>query len=168
SFIVTEPGEIAVDVVTTFVSCDQDDGTITLSITGGVGGYVISASEGSVVGNQVVGLSVGTVTVEVEDGNGCIWTEDIPTQYIDTPVATVTEGAEINCIQTSTILNGIATGGYDEYDFQWTTADGHIVSDPLNPEITVDAPGSYILHVTDLTSGCETFATSIVNDGVVI
>jgi len=167
SFDVSEPAVLAVDVATTAVSCDQPDGTITLSILGGVGNYTISSSQGSVVGNQIVGLSAGLISVAVEDGNGCIWSDDILTQYIDYPVVSVTNGAEVNCIQTSTSIAGFATGGYNEYDFQWTTADGHILSNPLAPEITVDAPGSYLLQVTDLTSGCETFATSIVANGVI-
>src|SRR4030095_1316139 len=168
SFYVSQPDQITADVVTTPVGCDQPDGTITLSISGGVGDYTISASEGTINGNQIVGLSAGLISVEVEDENGCIWSDEVLTEYIDYPVVTVTDGAEINCIQTTTEITGIATGGYNEFDFQWTTVDGNIISNPLLPSITVDAAGSYLLHVTDLTSGCETFATSVVASGVII
>src|SRR4029079_16340998 len=104
AFYVSQPNLLQVNAVTTPVSCDQPDGTITLSISGGVGGNTISASEGIVVGNQIVGLSAGLISIEVEDGNGCTWSDEVLTQYIDSPVFTFSGDDEINCIQTTTTI----------------------------------------------------------------
>ncbi len=168
SFSVDEPDELEVDVETTTENCDQSDGTITLSISGGVGGYEISASEGTVYGNQIVDLPAGEVSVEVEDNNGCIWSEVVVIEFLPAPELEVTEGAELNCIQVTTTVSGFLSGGNGEFDFLWTTMDGHIVSNPLSSTITVDAPGSYLLAVTDIISGCETFATAVVVSDIVL
>ncbi|HZV70723.1 MAG TPA: PKD domain-containing protein [Saprospiraceae bacterium] len=168
TFYISQPALLAVNAMTTPVSCDQPDGTITLSISGGVGGNTISTSAGTIIGNQIVGLSAGLISIAVEDGNGCTWSDDVLIPYIDYPVVSFTGGGDINCIQTTSTISAFATGGYNEFDFQWTTVDGHIISNPLSSVITVDAPGSYLLHVTDLTSGCETNATSVVASGVII
>jgi len=168
SFSVDEPDEIEVDLETTTENCDQSDGTITLSISGGVGDYEISASDGTIYGNQIVDLPAGDVSVEVEDENGCIWSDVVTIEYLAAPEVEVTEGAELNCIQVTTTVSGYPSGGNGEFDFQWTTTDGHIISNPLSSTITVDAPGSYLLAVTDIISGCETFATAEVVSDIVL
>jgi PKD repeat protein len=168
SFFVDEPDELEVGVETTPDNCDQSDGTITLAIDGGVGGYEISASEGTVYGNQILDLPAGYVTVEVEDANGCSWTDVALIDFLDGPNLDVTEGAELNCIQNTTSISGYASGGYNEFDYHWTTADGHIITDPLASTITVDAPGSYLLEVTDIISGCMASATSVVISNMVL
>jgi hypothetical protein len=45
--------------------------------------------------------------------------------------------------------------------YTWTTADGHIVSDPVNDSITVDSAGTYVVS-QQLQSFCPTYSTDTV------
>jgi hypothetical protein len=55
-----------------------------------------------------------------------------------------------------TVTNAISTSVYT-----WTTPDGNIVSSPNGPQITVDAPGTYIV-TQQLSGGCSTYATDTI------
>ncbi len=162
SFTVDEPDQLEASAETTPEDCDQADGTITLSISGGVGNYIVSSSEGTIFGNQIVDLPAGYVSVDVADQNGCIWSDVILIDFLDAPQLDVTQGAELNCIQSTTNLTGYASGGYNDFAYHWTTINGHITSDPNNATITVDLAGSYLLQVTDVQSECQSLATATV------
>jgi len=51
-------------------------------------------------------------------------------------------------------LSGAAPGTPDPV-FEWNTPDGHFASDPNAPDPLVDAPGTYVLTVTNAQNGCS-------------
>jgi len=51
--------------------CIQEDGSITLTITGGTAAYSVTWSDPSIIGLMASGLSVGTYAYVVTDDNGC-------------------------------------------------------------------------------------------------
>ena len=50
--------------------CNTDNGSIDIDVTGGTGSYGYSWSNGSTA-QDISGLTSGTYTVDVIDGNGC-------------------------------------------------------------------------------------------------
>ncbi len=58
----------------------------------------------------------------------------------------------IDCHVQEVVLEGTATG--TQLQITWTTADGHFVTDVATLTPAVDAPGTYVLQVTDLANGC--------------
>lgn len=153
-FEIEEPD--AIEVVSTLTPdyCDQGNGSISLDIDGGVGGYEITASNGTIFGNNILDIPAGVVNVEVEDNNGCLWLDDYTIEAEDAPNLFFTPSPQLTCIQPTTIVTGYLDGGSGDFSYQWTTTNGHIVG-PANQEfITVDQPGDYSLEVEDLFTGC--------------
>lgn len=68
-------------------------------------------------------------------------------------VADAGEDSEI-CEGSSLVLNGLESSIGSNYSYEWTTENGHIVSDAQTLSPTVDAAGIYTLTVTDLLYGC--------------
>ncbi|HHJ50566.1 MAG TPA: hypothetical protein ENJ88_06650, partial [Phaeodactylibacter sp.] len=60
----------------------------------------------------------------------------------------------LNCYLPQGILDGSASTP-STLLFQWTTTNGHILSDPLADTLLVDSAGSYQLLVTDTLQGCS-------------
>ncbi len=68
---VDQPGELAIAINPIDVSCfGAGDGRIETQVTGGVGNYIYSWSDGQ-IGSLAIGLEPGDYTVNVADGNGC-------------------------------------------------------------------------------------------------
>ncbi|HZV71531.1 MAG TPA: PKD domain-containing protein [Saprospiraceae bacterium] len=168
SFTIDEPDLLEATVEATPDNCDQGDGTIILSIEGGVGNYVVYSSEGTVFGHQILDLPAGNVDVEVNDDNGCVWTEEVIIGIQDAPAVDLVQGANLSCTQTSTSISGFPSGGYGDYNFHWTTTDGHIIGNPNLSVVNVDAAGTYTLLVTDIFSGCVNSAAEYVQSNVVL
>ncbi|MEO5905703.1 MAG: PKD domain-containing protein, partial [Saprospiraceae bacterium] len=161
SFLVDEPDALAVEGEVSTENCDMQNGTVTLDISGGVGGYVISSSDGEIVGNQVTELSDGTVTIFVEDANGCEWENSYEIEDFPGPEAEIQQGDDLTCLDNTTSLTAIAWSGTGDYEYSWSTSGGHIVSGQNTQTINIDEEGTYFLLVTDFITGCE-FETDIV------
>lgn len=168
SYTVNEPDPLEATADTTPDNCDQGDGTITLSIEGGAGNYIVTSSVGTVYGNQIIDLPAGLVSVGVSDGNGCAWSQNIVIGFQDAPSLDLVQGPDLSCTQLSTTVSGYPSGGFSDFSYQWTTADGHIVTNATLATITVDAAGTYQLQVTDNVSGCLTIESEQVQSNIAV
>lgn len=130
---------------TTDANCGLNDGTATVTSTGGTGGITYSWSSGA-NGPTVTNLPGGTYTVTATDASGCLDTE------------TVTIGGfpalAINLTQSTSscgLANGTATatvsGGDGTYTYAWSSGG------TTNAETGL-ATGQYTLTITDGT-GCQ-------------
>jgi hypothetical protein len=155
SFVVNEPDAINVAAELTPDYCDQGNGTISLAIDGGVGGYDVSSSEGTVFGTNILDIPAGSVNVQVEDNNGCLWVDDYNIIAEAAPDVYFTPAPSISCVQPSTVVTGYLNGGSGDFTYQWTTTNGHIVGAANQAAITVDAAGDYVLNVNDIFTGCS-------------
>ncbi|NNM16172.1 MAG: hypothetical protein HKO56_05890, partial [Bacteroidia bacterium] len=156
---ITEPAPIQLSVTNTPVSCHGGmDGTIDLTVTGGVGpfSYVWSNMQGI---QDPGAVAAGTYTVTVTDlhsGSSCnatistIVTEPLPLS-ISSSVNDVVCFGESNGSITVTV-----TGGTAPYSYAWATGE-------TTPTITNLIAGSYTVVVTD-ANNCVTMETAQVNE----
>ena len=156
SFEVTEPEALLASYETTPEYCDQGDGSATLDIAGGVGNYTVSASEGNVDDNLIYNLSSGSITATVEDGNGCIWEENVDIEFVPPHVVFFSPDPMLSCVELQIEVEGYVTGGSSDYEYVWSTTNGNIIGATNQSSIMVDEPGDYNLEVYDLFSGCTT------------
>lgn len=70
------------------------------------------------------------------------------------PIANAGNNDVLPCSGGEVTLSGSASSTGSNFSYEWTTQNGNIISDPNNIEIEVDAPGTYILHVTNTANGC--------------
>ncbi len=162
SFTVNEPAELSVESVQTADYCGDSNGTITLDISGGVGSYSITSSEGTVSGNQVINLPSGSVDVEVEDGNGCVWEDTYEIEAVVSPELSFTPDPIVTCANPVTVVQSFVTLGSGDYTYAWSTTNGHIVGPVNQSSVTVDQAGDYNLQVYDFNSGCDVAGSSTV------
>lgn len=166
-FEVGEPEELVAEYSTTPDYCEQANGTASFDIEGGVGNYSMFSSEGSVEGDQLVDLPGGIITVTIEDGNGCVWEENIEIEGEPEHSVFFSPEATLTCVQPTATVTGYVQGGSSDYEFQWSTSNGNIVGPTTQSSITVDQDGDYDLVVIDLFTGCVVESTTEVDSDIV-
>lgn len=158
SITINDPGPI---------NCSNPEVDITTTITNE--GTNPSYNWTTINGNIVTGASNSTVTVDaagtyditvINSFNSCESTESIDiTENSVYPTALAGPTGELTCTDPTYTLDGTGTSTGTNYLYQWTTADGNIVSDATTLMPVVDLEGSYILSVTDTSSLCESLDT---------
>ena len=112
----------------------------------------------------------GTYTLTITNlTNGC--TASASTNVtVDSavPMANAGPDMEINCISTMVSLNGTASSTGSSYTYLWTTVDGNIVSGATTQGPLVNAPGTYVLTVSNNDNGCTATSTAVVLDNTQI
>lgn len=157
SATITQPAALSLSVSTTDVQCNGDNtGAANLTVTGGVGPYTYSWTNGGGNNEDLTNVAAGTYTVTVTDSNGC--SESLS--------ATIFEPSAISLSATSVnvLCNGGNTGSIDlsvsggtvGYSYLWSN--GSTAEDPNN--LTA---GAYTVTVTD-SKGCTATTTVTITE----
>jgi len=149
-------GETAsIGTVVSPVCSNGATGSAIAAGNGGTGTFTYSWSGGTNPASAAVtGLSAGSYTVTVTDGNGCLAYSNVT---ITAPPATL-----ITMTSVPVLCNGGATGtasanvsgGSSPYTYAWTGAQTSAIANKL-------AAGTYTLSVTD-ANGCVSTSTAII------
>ncbi|MCT4587964.1 MAG: PKD domain-containing protein [Carboxylicivirga sp.] len=152
-----EPTPIVINGSVSNLICNGDKGgQIAINVSGGAGDYSYSWTTldgfGLIASNQnQSGLTGGTYSVQVRDGNGCLSSiEDftvvepdaVDFTYVITPTS---------CDGTNGEIDITPTGGSGTYDYYWSASDGGVI-DPANvnnQDQTGLPGGTYLLRVWD-------------------
>ena len=160
TFTIEDPAPLDVTGMTTDVTCiddngSADDGTITITATGGTGAYTYNWPDVAGTDNDPnrTGLADGTYTVTVTDENGCVASESFditdPAPLDVTGMTTdVTCNDDAGSADDGTI-DITATGGTGAYTYDWADLAGN--DDPADR--TDLAAGTYTVTVMD-ENGC--------------
>ena len=153
SFTITQPDELVINSVTTTPLCyNQNNGTITVSTTGGTGTYTYNWAHGSSQPTQI-NLAEGSYTVTVTDLNNCTLSETIILDQPDTIIINVLT-SPISCFgDNNGAINTIVSGGTPPFTYSWTG--GY-----TTPDIDSLTNGTYLLSVLD-ANNCSA-ATSVI------
>jgi len=125
SFTLTEPAALTATTAVTNVNCNgANNGSATVTATGGTGAYTYVWSPTGGSSATATGLNPGNYTVTVTDANSCTITENV----------TITEPAILNATATPTDVTCIgsadgsatvnATGGTGAYTYLWSPSGG--------------------------------------------
>jgi hypothetical protein len=149
--------DLTISRMITNVSCYNDsNGSIDISISGGLPPYSYSWSNGS-TSEDIYNLQAASYLINVVDSNGCT----------NKSIATVTEPSQLSVIINSTdasigncdgTATGIVNGGTPPYFYQW--------DDPLNQNTSFAdslCQGTIILSITD-SNGCVITDSVIINE----
>ena len=152
TIVVTEPPAITITPQVIAAGC-TNDGAINLQVSGGLGPYSFSWTNGSTQQN-LTGLSAGTYTVTVTDANNC--TKNLP-------VVVASSSSNINlswvvspakCTSANGAIDLSVSGNSGSVSFLWSN--GQTTEDISNL-----APGTYTVTATH--NGCNTAETIVVN-----
>jgi gliding motility-associated-like protein len=167
SFVIGGVPEIIIQSQVVDVSCfGGNNGSITLNVSGGTGGFNYSWSPNVGVGNTITNLSVGNYGVTITDANSCSTTFS----------ATVTEPSSIGLSATATDVacNGdnsatITTnvsGGASPFNYDLFES-GVLAQNSGTGQFATLAAGTYSIVVTDGNS-CLDSTTVVINEPVLL
>lgn len=163
-----------VDVVVLDV-IDCNTPSVTLSGTGSQGGagivYEWLNSSGvpipGVTGNTYQTTQAGSYTLRVIDTNtGCTNQESAVVESdFNYPTAVAGPARHLNCTITATMLDASASTSGPGITYSWQTQPGNILSGNTSVNPNINAPGNYVLTVTNTLNGCTaTDAVAVTQD----
>lgn len=153
---VTQPDTLEASSVDVQVSCNGvNDGSIDLTIDGGLGPYLVSWSNGEST-EDIADLAAGTYIATIVDQNGCVY---VYSTTISEP-GTLT----LDCSSEDAICNGDAngsvsvsvTGGTEPYTYAWSNGSSNASQSGL-------LAGTYSVTVTD-ANGCSDVCIAVVGE----
>jgi gliding motility-associated-like protein len=156
STVITENTQILASVTSTNSSCNgSDNGTASISVTGGVPPLDISWSNGD-SGTSADSLGMGYVVYTVIDSNSCVLVDSVNIMQPAPLAAMISAQSTVSCFGGS---NGSAsvnlpTGGTPPYSFSWSNGDSGPFADSLSA-------GTISLIITDSNSCVLNLNTSI-------
>ncbi|MFT6740401.1 MAG: gliding motility-associated-like protein [Paraglaciecola sp.] len=108
----------------------------------------------------------GTYEIVITDNaSGCTAVASaIVEESIELPTVSIAMPADLDCNAPTTILDGSMSSNNGNYQYDWTTFGGNILSGQNTLEIEIDAGGFYTLTILNLDNGCESFETVEVDD----
>jgi large repetitive protein len=147
---ITEPTAVlitATNIVT--ANCGLNDGSVTISVTGGTGAYTILWPVSGNSGLTESNLSPGNVCVYAYDANGCGDTLCVNVPNTPGAAVAITSFFNINCFNACDgIAVATAQGGTGPYSFSWNSSPAQI-----NDTASALCPGTFTVTMTD-ANGC--------------
>lgn len=139
---------------------------------GGIYTYQWSTPDGLILAGQT-GLNPeigapGTYQLEVlNSDNGCV-DNDLVVVSIDTlyPVVAIATPGILTCSITDLAIDALGSSTGNEFNYQWTSAPGSILTGSNTLQPTIDAPGTYTLEILNEDNGCVSTASVAVDEDV--
>lgn len=148
---------VEVTVVHTNVTCfGFGNGTATANGSGGTPPYTYLWNTNS-TNNEIDNLVPGIYKVTVTDANSQTATGQTTITQPSNIQLNVNDGT-LTCLNTSVVINSTVSGGVGPFEYLWSTAE-------TSSSIEVNAPGQYVLEVTD-ANGCAKSKTSTITQVV--
>ena len=149
---ITQPPAGTLTVVSTSMTCNGVcDGTATGNMSGGTLPYTYSWTPSAATSSVITNLCVGTYTLKVTDGNGCIITKTTSISQ-PPPITVVIASVSPTCNgQCNGSINATPAGGIAPYSYTLQPSIGASII--ANPPFTNLCAGSYTLTIKD-TKGC--------------
>lgn len=143
-----QPTELTAEMTSTLVGCfGEDDGTATITPTGGTNPYDYTWSNAQ-QSQTATALAVGAYTVTVTDAQGCMTTESVDIGSVPLMNVAYTSN-DISCFEGSDgTISVEVTGGGGGFSYNWSPAL------PNSPGVSGLESGNYNLTISDAL-GCE-------------
>jgi len=162
TYTVTQPEDITISLVDlNHETCEgEEDGSITISVMGGVNPIFAEWSNGS-FGTSITDLPPGIYSVTVTDFNDCTKTETYAINPGGFVVVTLNQIQHVSCAGGSNgSISVTASGGVEPYTFIWSNG-------ATDSSITNLTAGSYVVTVTD-SHGCQNVEEYTINQPTAI
>ena len=157
TYQVTQPQAIMINLVNlTHETCSgEDDGAITISVTGGANPIFVEWSNGF-IGTTITGLSPDTYSVTVTDNNDCTKTASYTVNPGGVVNVTLQQIQHVTCNGGNNgAISVTASGGQVPYTYSWSNGGS-------GPSITNLTAGNYLVTATD-NVGCQIVKLYTVN-----
>lgn len=157
---ITEPSPITVSIASSAAVCGVSNGESSANVNGGSGVYTYQWSNGQ-TGATATGLSAGSYTVIVTDGNNCTKTAQASIGNTGGGTASASVQSDVSCNGgTDGVATVSITGGTPNYSYSWSSGAATQTAGNLSK-------GSYTVTVTD-GAGCKSLSTVSISEPTVI
>ena len=149
-----EGGPVIGEPIVSDANCDDMDGSIEISVTGGMPGYVFEWEDadnpGVIIGadNVITGLSGGTYNVVVSDANNCAASSSSIINEPGNPVISINKNDPF-CDNNDGFIEITVTEGTPNYIYEWENAEEPGVTISISNILNNLSDGTYNLTVTD-------------------
>ncbi len=155
--VVNEPPPILISVNSSHVTCaGQGNGTASVNVTGGTGGYTYKWLPGGMNTPAIGSLDGGNYTVEITDVNNCTATSSFSINE-PTPISITTNSTKAGCNLSNGSVGANVTGGTSPYTYQWSPGGMQSAT------ITGISAGAYSITVTDAHNCISTSSAAVSN-----
>lgn len=154
SVTLNNSGLISVTADQTDATCGDNNGSISLNVTGGVAPYDYLWTPGGETASEISNLSAGEYGVTITDAVGCETTGNFTIIEAPAPEIAFTITNTL-CAGTDGAIDVSVTGGSGNYTYTWT---GVGISQGAQDQNGLSA-GEYTVVVLDQSSGCESAET---------
>lgn len=154
-FTLTQPNAITVSASSSPSTCNNANGTLSATASGGTGTFVYFWTPGNFSSANVSNVAAGNYAVTVTDQNGCTGTATVTVGNSGAPLLALVSSANVSCNGGSdgaAVMNG--SGGTGTLVYSWSPSGG------TNAGASNLSANTYTCTVTDV-SGC--FATQTVS-----
>jgi uncharacterized repeat protein (TIGR01451 family)/gliding motility-associated-like protein len=154
TFLITQVGSpMTLQITGTNIVCFGDNnGTINLTVNGGVSPYQYTWNNGA-TSQDLSGILAGTYTVNVQDANQCIVATSLTITAPSAPLVITAQEVNLQCFNQNTgAIDVTISGGVQPYSYSWTSTTGFSAT---TQDISGLSAGGYTLLVTDF-NGCTT------------
>jgi gliding motility-associated-like protein len=161
TILLSEPPLLSItSVAATSPTCiPGNDGTLTVTASGGTLGYQYSVGGAYQSSNILTGLSAAIYTVQVQDANGCTSTSSVA---VISPNAPNLNAVQVTPVSCNGLLNGaitaLASGGFGTLQYQLQPG----AINNTTGVFTSLAAGTYTLVVSD-ANNCTVSSTVAIN-----
>jgi gliding motility-associated-like protein len=154
SCVTCTPTTFTASIADVAPSCGSNNGTATVTTTGGSAPYTYAWSTGGTT-DEITGLGAGTYTVKVSDAcASATATVTLPASSFGvTANTTANETCNGTCVGSA---SSTATGGTPPYTYAWTPTGG------TSPTASNLCAGTYTITVQDASGGCSATATATI------
>jgi gliding motility-associated-like protein len=140
--LIDEPAVLDVIVANTPVDCNQNNGTVNATVSGGTPGYVYNWSNGASAAT-VNNLSAATYTVTITDNNNCTTTQATTIQNNNGVTAAIQNTIPASCFGgCNASATALPTGGTAPYNYAWSSTASAQTAGSL-------CQGTYTVTITD-------------------
>ncbi len=158
----------AVNVTTVAPSCGSLNGSVTLgTVTGGVTPYQYNFNGQGLSLNTIYNnLGAGTYTLVVQDNNGCTYNAPNIVLLDNNTLPTITLGNPLTL--TCTITSGVISVSTTTTGAIYNWSGSGIVSGGTTSSPTVNSAGSYLVTVTNPSTGCSNTSSITVSNNTTL
>ncbi|MBN4049670.1 PKD domain-containing protein, partial [Bacteroidales bacterium AH-315-N07] len=150
---IQEPTQIILNTGSSDATCASSNGSVSVTASGGAGGYTYQWSTGATTSAINNSLSFGIYTVTVTDNKSCVETAISAVGDASGPTASITANDESCYGSCDGGINLTVTGGAPNYTFNWSNG-------AITEDISSLCSGNYSVEITD-ANGCKAIVSGI-------